>query len=202
MDRVAKGKFLVLQALAARMMGNSQIEDARNLNWVRPRFGGHGWMDSHFAWQAAMDHFSRPEVERLLVESRQAWVASMKEIVAKAGVPTILLWWAERPPHYLDSFENATTLFNGYPQLVNQAMIEELKPLCAGYAEAVSSRGRPHFLRSEFTGEITSVLFGGGRPEEQYWLSINHYYPSPEMHEDAAAALLPAIRAAGLAPTA
>ena len=57
-------------------------------------------------------------------------------------------------------------------------MLAEVRPHAQAYVECVTTRGSPQQLRSRFTG----VAITG--PEAE-----NHYYPSPEMHEDAARAL-------------
>jgi hypothetical protein len=65
-------------------------------------------------------------------------------------------------------------------------MVETVRSHCDGYAACVSVRGRPQQLRSRFTGKPTRVLVPGERPT-----TGNSYYPSPEMHQDAAALLRP-----------
>jgi hypothetical protein len=82
--------------------------------------------------------------------------------------------------------------FGDFPQLVNRSMVEQVRPLADDYVECVSSRGSPQPLISRLTGEPASVAHRGDlRPGTQ---EFNSYYPSPEMHEDAANALLEACR--------
>jgi len=54
-------------------------------------------------------------------------------------------------------------------------------------AEAVTSRGSPQPLVSRFTGAPHVIDRGFRFP------TSNAYYPSPEMHQDAAAVLAPLI---------
>jgi hypothetical protein len=71
-------------------------------------------------------------------------------------------------------------------------MVQEIKPLADDYVECISARGLPQPLVSRFTGEPASVVhradLGAGKQD------FNTYYPSPEMHVDAADALIEACR--------
>ena len=78
-------------------------------------------------------------------------------------------------------------MFGEYPHLVNRAMVEQIKPLADDYVHCVSARGFPQRLVSRFTGEAASVKHRtdlGGT-----WEGFDLYYPSPEMHLDAAETL-------------
>jgi hypothetical protein len=80
------------------------------------------------------------------------------------------------------------TLFGKFPQFVDRSWLDGIHQEGAAYVECVSSRGMPQKLVSRFTGEPVSIAMRedlGGRSK-----GINDYYPSPEMHEDAARVLL------------
>jgi hypothetical protein len=68
-------------------------------------------------------------------------------------------------------------LWGQFPQFVNRAMVDQLRGHADLYVECVSSRGSPQRIMDS-TGNF-------------YW---DKYYPSAEMHEDAASLLLPAYR--------
>jgi hypothetical protein len=82
-------------------------------------------------------------------------------------------------------------LFGAYPQLVTAGMMNRLRKMGDRSVECISRRGLPQPLIDRFTGKRTAVL--------DPWTSApwkeNWYYPSPEMHEDAADALEPICRA-------
>ena len=102
----------------------------------------------------------------------------------------MLLWLAQRAPDYSEQLHDVHRLFGGFPQLVNRAMMSQIRNLCDQYIECVSSRGMPQLLRNRFTGQPAIVNFGQGRKgEEPRASSHNGYYPSPEMQLDAARAL-------------
>jgi hypothetical protein len=71
-------------------------------------------------------------------------------------------------------------------------MVDRIQPLSDRYIECVSDRGTPQPLISRFTGKPTSVVDRAdlGALTEPF----NTYYPSPEMHVDAANALLDVCR--------
>jgi hypothetical protein len=77
--------------------------------------------------------------------------------------------------------------------MVNEMMIEAIAPRAAAYVQCISSRGKPHLLKNRMTGEPAMIALGNDRQLRDR----NLYYPSPEMHEDAAATLLPTIRDLG-----
>ena len=62
------------------------------------------------------------------------------------------------------------------------------------YVECVSSRGSPQPLIDRFTGRPTTIDTSDDRPDFTDVWTHNAYYPSPEMHQDAAARLEPLCR--------
>lgn len=138
----------------------------------------------------------RRRLRRLVGETRRAWVASNLALVEKLRVPVVFFWFSKRTPSYPDDLTTVQTTFGEFPQLVNTWMVEEVRRKCAGYAECVSDRGSPQPLFSRFTGKPTTVDPVDDRPDlggQPAW-SENLYYPSPEMHEDAAECLAPVLR--------
>jgi hypothetical protein len=83
-------------------------------------------------------------------------------------------------------------LLGSFPHLVNRAMVETVRSRCSAYVQCVSERGLPQELMSRFTGRPAPVPqrsdLGGGLHRK------NRYYPSPEMHRDAATLLEPVCR--------
>jgi hypothetical protein len=79
-----------------------------------------------------------------------------------------------------------------FPQRVNRKMIEAIRLKADAYVEAITERGLPQGLFSRFTGQPVNPakdrLDLGG-----YIMTHNFYYPSPAMHVDGAAGLLPLL---------
>jgi hypothetical protein len=128
-------------------------------------------------------------VKSLVAETRETWIASYRRLLSLIQVPTLLLWLSVREPGYVENYDSVDELFGDFPHLVNEEMVETVSSDCDAYVECVSVRGRPQQLRNRFTGRPTRVVVRGGRD----WTE-NPYYPTPEMHEDAAALLGPICR--------
>ena len=95
----------------------------------------------------------------------------------------LLFWLSQRAPH--EEGDDITDFWH-YPNFVNRSMIDSVKADVEGYVECVSSDGMPQDLRVD--GE--PVLFRtNGEPIEH-----NKNFPSPEIHHQAAAALVPRVR--------
>lgn len=217
---INRARFVVLQVMSARSQSNSYYE-CGGLEYVTLRDGGR-----RLGAYNAFDELVRgprfvqrlplpprirrtvanallrpdPRVPGLVAELQEAWLASCLTLLERITVPVVLLWFSRRAPAYTQRYGTAVMTLGEFPHLVNEAMLARLRPACAGYAECVTVRGSPQTLYSRFTGEPTSVRPSDDRKDldRDRWRK-NGYYPSPEMHEDAAAALLPVLEAtAGL----
>lgn len=141
-----------------------------------------------------------PGVRAVVNESRNNWLQSMERLLAAITVPKVLFWFSTRQAPYVPSYHDSGRLLGAYPHLVNQRMIDKLLPLTDGYVVCTSSEGLPQPLVDRFTGGPTTVVLESdvkptqgldGDPLPLYrgvWRE-NAYYPSPEMHDEAAAAL-------------
>lgn len=141
-----------------------------------------------------------PEVRKVVKESRRNWIRAFRELMQAITVPKIFLWFSRRTPFYVPRYHRCTTLFGSFPQLVNASMVKDVKPLADHYVECVTRRGSPQPLISRFTGEPVTVDLktdwkqgavdrGARAPLYSGVWSANRYYPTPQMHEDAAYAL-------------
>jgi hypothetical protein len=211
LDRyVNGGQFAIIQVMSGRSQSNS-LFDTRGLEYMVRRsdgaamgadvayqdliFGPRVFRRRPFRWAT---HLVAPlitgdRVRRVVNETRLAWIESYRRLLSRITVPAILLWFSKRAPAYVESYRSLGSLFGEFPQLVNAEMVNEVRGLCGGYAETISSRGSPQPLKSRFTGRPVAVDPSLDRPEfgrGGRW-THNAYYPSPEMQEDAAEALLP-----------
>jgi hypothetical protein len=136
---------------------------------------------------------SRPlGIDAVIEETRANWILSYRTLLEKITVPKILFYFSKRKPEYSPRYYSVNSLFGAFPQLVNQSMLDVLRPLADGWVECVSRRGSPQRLHSRFTGRPVAINLSHDRPDFHGTWRKNSYYPSPEMHEDAANALLPA----------
>jgi hypothetical protein len=203
------GRFAVLQVMSGRSQSNSLFE-TRGLEYMVRRSDGAA-IGADAAYEEVLfgprifrrrpfrrlAYLVAPmlrgrKVKHIVEETRAAWVASYRTLLSRIKVPVILLWFSKRRPDYVENCRSVGDLFGEFPQLVNAEMVSKVREMCGRYVECVTGRGSPQPLFSRFSGAPVTVDpardrpdFGGGPA----W-THNCYYPSPEMHEDAAKALL------------
>jgi hypothetical protein len=113
----------------------------------------------------------------------------MCRLLDSIGVPKILLWFSERSPDCVDRWDLPRwRLCQKFPQFVNREMMNRLTGSADIYLEVVSNRGLPQKLFDQ-SGNPAPFMGADGVLKTE-----NNYYPSPEMHEDAAELLIPACR--------
>jgi hypothetical protein len=175
--------FVVLQVMSGRSESNS-IFESDGVGFYRRRSDGRE-MGCDQAFAELLNTQSRATVKLIVDETRQSWIASNRKLVSRIRPPKILFWFSTRTPDYAESWGRLGSLFGAFPQLVNRRMVDEVRRHCDCYVECVTKRGLPQVLRDRFTGERVTI---SDRWTAQPW-NENWYYPSPQMHEDAANAL-------------
>lgn len=211
LEIINAARLAVVQVMSARSESNSRF-DSGGLEYLLRRSDG-ARLGADEAWQAELDgtgilpkqqapwlrwcarRVGRIRARRLVAETRRNWIESNGRLAAAIRVPKVLSWFSTRAPHYATSYRNLGTLFAAFPNLVNEPMLAAVRPHFDRTAECVSARGSPQPLRSRFTGAPCSVDPGRDRPDlgGNLW-THNYYYPSPEMHQDAARVLQPVLR--------
>jgi Domain of unknown function (DUF6473) len=190
-----RARFVVLQVMSGRSVSNSHYDSGGLAYVTRLRDGKRMSTDEFFEallrGPEALRRLplpprlkrklgnlaARPAAAALVRELRANWVRSSLELLRRIEVPVVLLWFSRRPPAYSERYATKGKLLGEFPHLITPEMLDPLRPRVAAYVECVTHRGSPHRLYSRFTGEPIV-----DHPEDPY-------YPSPEMHEDAAAAL-------------
>jgi hypothetical protein len=210
-EYINKAKFAIVQVMSGRSESNSLFE-SDGLALMTRRSDGvklsaddayKQVLEGNYIWQkftigqkyirVAARIYGAIRAVQIVAETRNNWVNNYRNLLKQIEVPKILFWFSKRYPDYQTKYNNISNLFNAYPQMVNQKMIEQIKDLSDEYVECVSDRGTPQRLISRFTGKPTKI--NSGVPLQEFggkmW-THNSYYPSPEMHEDAAESLKPA----------
>lgn len=181
-------RFVIVQAMSARSEGNSMFACDGVGHYTRRSDGAALGCDEAFA-QLLRDG-SRRTVRRLVAETRRNWLESLRTLLAPVRTPKILFWFSTRAPDYRERLTSVGALFGPYPQLVTGDMLAQAGGLADHVVRCVTSRGLPQTLVDRVTGAPTEVV--------DEWTTrpwrVNDYYPSPEMHADAAAALEPSCR--------
>jgi hypothetical protein len=176
---VNAGRFAIVQIMSGRSEDNSLFETGGRALVTRRSDGEQ--MEAGLAYRELVAKESVERIQALVAETRQNWLASFTSLLEAIKVPTILFWFSERAPDYEEIYSKRgeDQLFGRFPQLVNRAMVEQIRPAADEYVECISARGLPHHvIRKRY----------------------NRYYPSPEMHADAADALIDACRKYASAP--
>lgn len=188
---VNEGRFAIVQVMSGRSEDNSLFETGGREYLTRRSDGQR--IGAEPAYRELLATGSPELIETVVQETRRNWVESFSALLERIQVPTILFWFSTRSPAYDENRTDVHGLFGEFPHLINGGMIDEISHLSDEYVECTSTRGLPQRLYSRFTGEPVSVNrradLGGNAVE------FNHYYPAPEMHADAAEALIGACRA-------
>lgn len=194
LDYINKARFAVVQVLSGRSESN-RLLDSGGQEYLTRRADG-ARMGADAAYRELIATCTPAELAELVAETRENWVDNSCKLLEKIEVPKILFWLSRRRPAYREGYDRLDRLFGDFPQLVNAAMIKSIRRHCDRYVECVTQRGSPQPLISRFTGEPTSIDYGAARKDLATGRRATHntYYPSPEMHEDAALALRGACR--------
>jgi hypothetical protein len=186
MKYINRAKFVIVQVMSGRSEDNSLFRSS-GLEWLHRRADGVK-LSAQQAYSNLLKRQDEATVRRVISETRANWISSFATLLRTIRPPTILFWFSQRSPEYLETLESVQTLFGEFPQLVNSSMLEAIKPHAGCYVECISTRGMPQRLISRFTGEPGVVDYT--RAGEDFNVdAYNSYYPSPEMHVDAANAL-------------
>jgi hypothetical protein len=183
-----QARFIIVQVMSGRSDSNSVFESEGVGHFRRRSDGSFVGCDEAFA--ELIRSQPRTILARIVEETRRSWCASYGRLLSRIVAPTVLLWFSTREPGYRQGWHSLPELFGAFPQLVNAGMIAEVRRLCAHYVECVTDRGLPQILIDRFTGARTTIVDPWtAQPWKENW-----YYPSPQMHEDAADALEPVCR--------
>lgn len=201
LEYVNRGKFLVLQVMAARSEPNRHYDQAGYRETVRDRKTGRT-VSSLTAWQKLLDERPR-EIPVLVRESQANWVESYRRLIEQVKVPIILLWISHdrQPDDIIDlDYPTVAELFYKLPSMVDATCSGRIKDLCAAFVTSDSRRNWGHPLTSRFSGKPAEADYGLIHPSfKGVRVTHNEYYPSPEMHEDIAEAVMQALRTLQLA---
>lgn len=186
----------IVQVMSGRSESNS-VFDTGGTAYITRRSDGRR-LGARAAYQSLLKRkiiLGRRELERIIAETRENWVRNYRSLFDKIETPIVLFWFAMREPDYRERYIHVSTLLGGFPHLVNREMLEAIKKEADEYVHCVTDRGIPQRLISRFSGEPTKVDPGYPRKDLKgpHW-THNFYYPSPEMHEDAAEFLAPACK--------
>jgi hypothetical protein len=192
MDYINRAEAVIVQVVSGRSQSNSMFRivnhSNRGMNLVE---GREQRAEEFYTWLIGQ---GVDVARKIVAETRENYVDEMTRLLHAIEPPKILLWFSVRSPDYEDRWELPLwRMWREFPHLVNREMVNRLRAHSNRYVECISRRGLPQplFDRSGQPTSFQSYSLPGG---PQIRKTENNYYPSPEMHEDAAALLMPACR--------
>lgn len=192
-EYINNSRFAIVQVMSGRSEDNSLFHG--NGIGVFERLSDRKRVLARAAYKELIMMHDENYVKQIIAETRKNWIKSYQKLLELIKVPKILFWFSKRSVDYQEEYtknKNIDKLLGEFPHLVNIEMMNKIKEYSDEYVECISRRGMPQLLISRFTGKPTTINFGRFRPElgskEQ---THNGYYPSLEMHIDAANILEP-----------
>ncbi len=194
LEIVNQSSLVILQVMSGRSVSNSYFENV-NAGSLRPWSAPKDEKPRHAetVYSELFEAKGEEFIRALLVETRRNYVNSYIELLRAIKAPVLLFWFSRRGTDYTELYAHGVDRAAGgflgeFPQLINTDIVKKLRSHVKYFVECVTSRGMPQQLRRRDTGEIVDLGISPRYPGH------NNYYPSPEMHEDAAAALEPLVR--------
>ena len=189
---INQARLVIVQVLSGRSQSNSAFQTSdHGMVGIHLPTGSNMDAGEFYTWLLQQEPaFAR----RIVAETREKYVSAMTALLMAIQSPKVLLWFSTRTPEYEEHWElPAWRLMGAFPQLVNRTMIEQLRSHADAYVECVSARGSPQPIVDLHGNPSSFCVQEAGKA--QVVKTHNSYYPSPEMHEDAATLLAPVCRA-------
>jgi hypothetical protein len=192
---INRARLVIVQVFSGRSQSNSLFQVVgHGMSGKNLANGADTSADQFYAWLLEQD---KALARKIVDETRENYVQSMTQLLEAITKPKILLWFSVRQPDYQEELTMPLKrLWAEFPQLVNRSMMERLRSRCDLYLECVSRRGLPQPIPPTPWVELRKLGTSSVSSSQQPIVvkTENRYYPSPEMHEDAAAMLVPACR--------
>lgn len=179
-----RASLCVVQVMSGRSQSTRRFRTDGNMHGRRVSDGALLTAEEYF--EDVLENCSRQEVDAIAGEFRQAYVADMARLLTSLQCPTILFWFSVRRPRYQPRYDSVVGLFGDFPQLVSDREVTAMVPFADSYVECVTSAGLPHDIRTRDGAKASIVLDYRLLRPERYSITVNTYYPSPEMHGAAA----------------
>lgn len=211
LDSVNQAELVVVQVMSGRSISNSVFKSLRGGS-MGIRLLDQKQMKSDAVFNQLLNGQDQRGLDdkfinNLIKETRENYVTAMIDLLEAIKAPKVLLWFSIRTPEQCEEFSsynlamrrffNQNSLLkkviNGlhilrhylnsnyvgiFPHLVNKEMIEKIKPYSDFYVECATNVGMPQIL-VDFQGKVVGK---------------NDYYPSPQMHQQAAEVLYPVCK--------
>jgi Domain of unknown function (DUF6473) len=186
---INKGRFAILQVMTARDESNDRMQSTAVASAVKDLKHG-DTVPAQVAWQRIMQEEPH-NLQRYIAQSRANWETHMAALTAKITVPLIHFWFSPKPldaPLDLSS-TSVAGIIDEFPQFINGENLGYTARAAIPLVCCFSRRNMNFALRSRYTGRGVQVDYAvldrtGSTPS--FVETHNIYYPSPQMHWDAA----------------
>jgi hypothetical protein len=192
-DTINRGKFLVVTLMSARQISNSLF---KSKNGLTKCVYNNQEIRADDVWKLIVEEYWEKKhiLENTVSEIRESYVNEYVRFLKKIRVPVVLFYFSQREPRYSINWrvKDVRSIWGGkFPHLVNDAAINKILSISdVYYVKCVSGRGIPYQLKNQ-TGNAKAQW----NPSLKKMVMLHFYYPSPEMHEDAAEVLVPVCKA-------
>lgn len=189
---INQARMVVVQVLSGRSQSNSHFQTTSHARVGVRIVDGERMTAEQFYFDVAAHE---PEkLKDIVEETRENYINCMVKLLEDIKIPKILFWFSQRSPDYKEVYGlSIWDLFGGFPQLVNRRMVDAIRRRSDAFVECVSSRGLPQQLHDK-SGKPAYITVLDDLSGQQIRWTQNDYYPSPEMHDDAAKVLAPVCR--------
>jgi hypothetical protein len=192
LEVINKAKCVVIQVMSARGSPNRFLKPtsySHNIMSIADGLStGKNPVFVNAAYRILLRQLNPEELREAIIETRANWMVEMGRLFERIVIPKVLFWFSVRTPAYIEKFSNLDALFGEYPQFVTEEMVGALGVEADGFVQCVSRSGMPYALRDAKSREPVRVFPWQQDP------SVNYYYPSAEMHTEAADSLAPILR--------
>lgn len=189
-DFLNNSRFVVIQIMSARGIENSTFRSSSKGGQKTVEIKATGEIvETRDYYKELIANSETDLMMKNVSESRSKWIENYKLLLNSIKVPKILFWFSQRDPVYQEEYTHLRKLFSKFPQLVNDEMVNSIKPFADEYVEYISQKGIPQKI-IDYNGDMARLYLR----TETIVRELNTYYPSPEMHTEAAGKLTKVCR--------
>jgi len=183
--KINNGKFVIIQAMAARSCSNRYFKSEIGTNSLTRLKDGVKGSSGKFYGDLIIqkDYLLLSEI---IYDCKLQWIKDHLYLFSLIKVPIVLLWFSTRSPK--KEHKSINSIFNSFPQMVDNDMISILRPNVNKYICYFSQQGLPQNLGESYINRNSNTK------GENMTINMNTYYPSPIMHHQVSESIAESIK--------
>lgn len=195
LEAASNAELCIIQVMSARSLSNRlfKVQPKRNaqlkaVSKALEELFPHVDFETFTYAHNMLNQIAENDPERFIdveQELKTAWIARMRLLLDSIHTKKIVFWFSERAPEE-EAGPRLQKPMLKYPQFVDADMLAAIAPHADAVVRCVTSVGLPQALLVDGEAVLKTPY---GAPVRE-----NRYYPSPEMHEAAAASLEAPVR--------